>query len=85
MKVTAHILVGKDYSRGIDCSQCLDSILGASEEHNEDHYGEGYLSQDKQYAVVTVEFEVSDLVFKRSPVPMSQGAVIESNKKDSQE
>ncbi len=77
MKVTAHIEVSKGYNKAIAASQWIDELLKQSEEHNQEHYGEGYLSQPKDRAVVTVEFEVPDSVFERPPTSVVTAKVIE--------
>jgi len=79
MKVTAHIQVSKGYGRGIQCSQWIDELLESSEEYNQEHHSDGWLSKDRDRAVVTVTFEVPDSVFKRDPIAKLEGQILESN------
>jgi len=75
MKVTAHLVVSKGYGRAIMASQWIDECLQHCEEHNAEHCGEGYLSEPKDRATITVSFDVPDSVFEREPVPMIEGAL----------
>lgn len=38
--------------------------------HNREYFGPSYMSHDKQFAAVTVEFEVPDDIFKRAHLPV---------------
>ena len=77
MRVTAHLVVSKGYGRAIIASQSIDEVLTHCEDHNQEHYGESYLSKPKQRAVVTVEFEVPDSVFERPPTQVVDATVID--------
>jgi len=69
MKVTAHLKIapdGKAYA-AMPYPQMMEE---SCEEHNREYLGPGYLSRDKQFAAVTVEFEVPDNIFKRAPLPV---------------
>ncbi|HEY9481283.1 MAG TPA: hypothetical protein VIR98_03590 [Candidatus Paceibacterota bacterium] len=79
MKVTAHLVVSKGYSRAIIASQWINEVLTHCEEHNQAHHGEEYLSQPKDRAVVTVEFEVPDSVFDRPPTPVLPATAVKEN------
>lgn len=76
MKVVAHLVVAKGHGTAITASQWPDEVLIHCEEHNREHYGEGYLSSPKDRAVVTVEFEVPDSVFERSPIQVVKATTI---------
>lgn len=68
MKVTAHLVVSNRYSRAVMASQWINECLKHCEEYNEEYYGEGYLSEPRERATVTVVFDVPDMVFERRSV-----------------
>lgn len=68
MNITAHLKVGSD-GVAYYASPFPEIVQEAAEEHNKQLLGPGYLSQDKAFAPVTVEFEVPDDIFKRQPLP----------------
>ncbi|MFZ3054773.1 MAG: hypothetical protein WA091_02230 [Minisyncoccales bacterium] len=70
MKVKAHLIVSKGYGLALAASQWIDQLRNDCEEHNRDYHGDDYLSQPKDRAVVTVEFEVPDNVFNPPPAPL---------------
>lgn len=78
MKVTAHLVVSKGYSRAIIASQSINEVVTHCEEYNEEHWGENYRTKDRERAVITVEFEVPDEIFKRQPIVEVPGKVIEN-------
>jgi len=76
MKVKAYVMVSKGYGLAISASQWPSEMENSCEEHNREHFGEEYLSRQKERAVVTVEFEVPDSVFERPPRPEVKGNMI---------
>lgn len=86
MKVKGHIMVMKGYGTAIMASQWRDELAQRCEERNQEHYAPGdddepehdstYLAHYRSCAVVTVEFDVPDDVFKRQPLPEVQGVVL---------
>jgi hypothetical protein len=75
MKVKAHVVICNGHNLAVDASQDLGELLQRCEEYNAEHFGEDYLLNDKKQAVVTVEFEVDEVVFKRPPTPVIQGKI----------
>ena len=77
MKVTAHLLIAKGYSRAISASQWINEVLVAAEEYNKDYYGEEeFLSNPMVKAAVTITFEVPDEVFERKPITELNAEVV---------
>lgn len=76
MKVKAHVMVSKGHGLAIDASQWPSELENSCEEYNREYLGEEYLSQPKDRAVVTVEFEVADSVFERPPRPEVEGKMV---------
>ena len=85
MKVKAHILVRKGYHLGMACSQWRSELEEKAERANQEWHTPGddedpqnnsdYLNHDRTLSVVTVEFDVPDEVFKRTPPPVIAGEV----------
>ena len=75
MKVVAHVVVARGYGIAIKASQWIDELQQHCEDSNREAYGDGYLSEDRERAVVTVTFEVPDHVFKRQTVPEIAGEI----------
>lgn len=79
-------MVAKGYWLGIMASQWKSELEQKCEEHNQQHHAPGYddspehsdnyLNYDRDRAVVTVEFEVPDEVFKRQPTVQVAGVVV---------
>ena len=75
MKVVAHVVVAKGYSIAIKASQWVDELQQHCEECNQEAFGDRYLSEDRERAVVTVTFEVPEHVFKRQTVAEIKGEI----------
>lgn len=69
MKIIAHLKIS---TNGIAYYAAPFPALVAEscEDHNKRQFGPDYLSHDKLFAPVTVEFEVPDDFFKRVPLPV---------------
>jgi hypothetical protein len=65
---SAHLIVSKGYSKGIDCHQNIDDAVRHAEEWNAQLLGEDYMSKDRERAVITVLFNVPDKIFKREHI-----------------
>ena len=76
MKVTAHLLIAKGSVWALSASQWIDEVLFAAEEHNREYYGEDFLSNPRDRAVVTIIFEVPDEVFERKPITELNAEVV---------
>ena len=91
MKVVAHIQVQKGYGIAIRASQSPATLMEQSEEYNREEYENedgtfsSYLEHDRERAVVTVEVEVPDSVFKREPRGVLQGTLAGGPKTNQEE
>ena len=83
MKVVAHIQVQKGYGIAIRASQSPATLMEQSEEYNRTF--SSYLEHDRERAVVTVEAEVPDSVFKREPRVVLQGTLAGAPKTNQEE
>ncbi len=76
MKITAYLVIQKNYGIAISASQDPDEILVGCEEYNQEYHGDDYLSQPRDRTVVTVEFDVPDSVFERPTTPVFPAKII---------
>ena len=67
-KVTAHLIISKDYGTAISASQWIGELKEHCDDYNSDHHGDDWRTKDEERTVVTVEFEVPKDIFKRQPI-----------------